>query len=90
MVSTTRKAALAVRRAKRVASLALAEAAYDALLTKEPNESYTFNSGEGSQSATRRKLNELKKQIDLLEAEIDRIDQQVAGDDVVGIMVSRW
>jgi len=80
---------LTERRAKRVASLAIAEAAYDTAL-EQRSESYSFNSGEGSQSATRRKLKELKSQIDELTAEIELIDRRLNGRGVHGFSMPRF
>jgi len=80
---------LTARRAKRVASLAIAEAAYDTALAQR-SESYNFNSGEGSQAATRRKLKELKDQVDLLTAEIELIDRRLYGRGVHGFSMPRF
>ena len=80
---------LTARRVKRVASLILAEAAYDEALGQRA-ESYTFNSGEGSQAATRRKLKDLKTQVDLLTTEIEEIDRRLKGRGVHGFSMPRF
>jgi hypothetical protein len=73
-------ATLQARLTKRQEQLAIAETTYENLLAKS-NKSYTFGSGGGGeqQSATKQSLAELKKQIDLLVAEIDKIEAQIAG-----------
>jgi hypothetical protein len=88
-VTDTLTTILTARRVKRVASLAIAETAYDAALAKR-SESYNFNSGEGSQAATRRKLKDLKDQIDMLTAEIEEIDRRLNGRDVHGFAMPRF
>lgn len=88
-MTSTLKTMLTERRAKRVASLAIAEAAYDEALAQRA-ESYNFNSGEGSQAATRRKLSALKDQVDELTAEIERIDRRLYGRDVIGFSMPRF
>lgn len=90
MTAASRTTWLTDRRAKLVASLALAEAAYDNALTKGDVESFTFNSGDGSQAATRRKPEEIKKQIDLLVSQIEQIDARLNGGGIIGISVARW
>lgn len=89
MAAVSRTSELQARRAKRVASLAIAEATYDDLLAKQAKE-YTFNGGEGSQSVKRQDLDIIKKQIDQLQSEIDDIDRRLQGAGVVGLSVQRW
>jgi hypothetical protein len=89
MTASSRTTALLARRAKLVASLAIAETSYDTLLA-QPIESFTFNSGDGSQAATRRKLDDLKKQVDLLNSQIEAIDARLNGGGIVGLSVTRW
>lgn len=58
--------------ATKEAQLNLLNATYNETATKEIH-SYRFDSGEGSQQATRRKLNEISGEITKLEAEIRRL-----------------
>jgi uncharacterized protein involved in exopolysaccharide biosynthesis len=82
-------ATLEARLAARQAQLAIAEATYTSLLAKV-NKSYTFASGEGSQSTTKQSLAELKAQIDALASEIDQIECRLYGGGVVRFSSSRW
>jgi len=89
MTAASRRADLVALRAKRVASLAIAEATYDDLLAKGI-EDFSLNTGEGTQSAKRRSLAELKKTIDSLQADINQIDARLNGCGIVGLTVARW
>ena len=66
------------RLARKKASLAIAYDTYDKLLAGE-NESYRFDSGEGSQATKKRKLEDLREQISTLESEIDGINRRLKG-----------
>ena len=76
------------RLARKEASLELAYSTYDELLS-ESNESYRFDSGEGSQSTKKKKLEEFKKQIDSLEAEADGIRRRLSGLGLTRITLNR-
>lgn len=52
-------------------------------------QSYTFNSGEGQQSATKRPLNEIYDIIERLEAEIARIYRKLNGTGLVNLNLRR-
>ena len=84
----TRRQQLVDRLARREASLALAEATYNDLLNTGV-ESYRFNSTEGEQQAKRRKLNEIKRQIDELTSEIDSLQRKLNGGGLVNLGLRR-
>jgi len=64
---------------KLLAQLAKADAAYDMLLEKGDIESYSFDSGDGRQTAKRRKLEEIEKTIKSIEARLDAIKRRLSG-----------
>lgn len=84
----TRRQQLVDRLARREASLALAEATYNDLLNTGV-ESYRFDSTEGEQQAKRRKLNEVKRQIDELTSEIDSLQRKLNGGGLVNLGLRR-
>ena len=88
-MTSARTTWLQARRAKLVASLAIAEATYNKLLAKTVDEG-SFNDGVGSQSFKRPDLDMLKKQIDTLNAQIEAIDGRLNGSQILGMQVSRW
>lgn len=88
MTAASRTTTLTTRRATLVTQLTAANAAYTDGLSKL--ESYGFESADGKQSAKRRSLDELWKQIEKITAEIDRIDVRLNGGGIVGMEVSRW
>jgi len=87
-LTSTRRAALIIRLAKREASLVIAEATYDELLAN-PVESYRFDSTEGEQQTKRRKVADAKQQVDELESEIDSIRRRLNGTGVVNMNLRR-
>lgn len=76
------------RLAKKEASLAIVCATYDNLLAEE-NESYRFDSGEGSQSTKKRKISELSNEIDKLESEIDNLTRRLNGLGLTKVILRR-
>ena len=86
--SSSRRTLLTARLAKREASLAIVEATYDELLANGI-ELYRFDSTEGEQQTKRRKLQEVKDQIDSLTAEIDSIRRTLNGTGVVNMNLRR-
>lgn len=84
---TTRQI-LIERLEKKKAQLVIVEKTYEELLA-EPNESYRFDSGEGSQATKKRKLSDLSEQIDKLEAEIDGICRRLQGKGLTQIALRR-
>ncbi|MHA1286842.1 MAG: hypothetical protein ACTSPB_05500 [Candidatus Thorarchaeota archaeon] len=88
VMNTTRRARLIARLEIKIAQLAAANETYLALIA-QPIENYKFDSGEGRQEATRRKLEALKDQIDSLEAEIDSIYNKLEGAGIVNLNLRR-
>lgn len=86
--SSSRRTRLIARLAKREASLVIVEATYDELLANGI-ELYRFDSTEGEQQTKRRKLSEVKGQIDSLTAEIDSIRRTLNGTGVVNMNLRR-
>jgi len=76
------------RLAKREASLVIAEASYDELLANNV-EMYRFDSTEGEQTTRRRKLQDIKNQVDSLQAEIDNIRRRLNGKGIVNMNLRR-
>lgn len=82
------KTELKARLAKKKAQLEKLEATYDELI-QDGTESYKFDSGEGSQQAKKRKLSEIKDQIDELEAEIDNIYRRLSKTGLTNVTLRR-
>jgi len=82
------KTELKAKLAKKKASLIIAETTYDELLAGG-NESYRFDSSEGSQSTKKRKLQEVKDQIDSLESEIEGICRRLNGSGLTRVSLKR-
>ena len=76
------------RLAKREASLVIAEASYDELLASNV-EMYRFDSTEGEQTTKRRKIQEMRDQIQILESEIDNIRRRLNGTGIVNMNMRR-
>ena len=76
------------RLARKKASLEIAYTTYDELLATTA-ESYRFDSGEGSHTTKNRKLDELKKQINTLEADIASICRKLQGKGLTSIVLNR-
>lgn len=72
----------------KVAQLAIANTTYNKLLA-QPVEEYRFDSNEGSQRARRMKINDMKTQIDSLEAEIERLERRLKVGGLVSIVTRR-
>lgn len=87
-LSSTRRTELLARLAKREASLAIVEGTYDELLASGIA-SYRFDSTEGEQQAARRKLSDVKEQIDSLTSEIDAIRRKLSGQGIVNMGLRR-
>ncbi len=88
-LSRSRRTTLQLRLAKREASLVIVEATYDELLATGVEE-YKFDSTEGRQETRRRELDDVKKQIDALTAEIDSITRKLAGRGIVNLNLRRF
>jgi ubiquinone biosynthesis protein UbiJ len=73
---------------KKERQLALADATYELLLAKDIAE-YRFDSNEGSQRARRVEIDQFKKQIDSLEAEIERLNRRLKAGGIVNMNLRR-
>jgi len=87
-LNSTERSTLIERRTEYETMLETVKATYTAEL-ENPVEEYRFDSGEGSQRAKRRKLSELKEQIEWLEGEIDLINRRLKGSGIVTLNVRR-
>lgn len=76
------------RLAKKIALLQKLEATYEKAI-ESGVESYSFSSGEGSQTTKNRKLSELKKQIESLESEIEQLVARLKQNGVVSLTLRR-
>lgn len=73
---------------RKKAQLETANITYEELLA-DGTESYKFDSGDGSQSAKKRKLQELKEQIDELESDISTIERRLSGRGLTNVGLRR-
>lgn len=87
-INSTTRTRLLARLTKRETSLILAETSYDELLANNV-ESYRFDSTEGEQQTKRRKLQDIKEQVDSLQAEIDNIRRRLDGKGIVNMNLRR-
>jgi wobble nucleotide-excising tRNase len=85
----TSRADLEARRAQYVILLDKAMVAYEDALTTSSLQEYTFNSGDGSQRALRRKPEEIRKEIEALEAAIAQIDKKLNGTGIIHVQLRR-
>lgn len=69
--------------------LTAANAAYLRALSGSDVQSYRFDSGEGSQSASRRKPKEIADEIEALEAGLSRLRRRLSGTGVVNLNLRR-
>ncbi len=88
-VSSDRRTALTARRTALETSLALLETNYNDLAAKNVRE-YSFNSGDGSQSAKRVTLSELREEMKAVREEIYAIDLELNSMAVIRTQASRW
>jgi len=87
LLSSYRKQQLLARHARKVVVL---EKLYDAIdAAAIAQKSYKFDSGEGSQSAIYRDIEDLQKTIDSVEAQIDWIQGKLCGTGLVNFVLRR-
>lgn len=58
-------------------------------LIADPNQMYRFDSGEGMQQASHKKLSDVEKLISSLESEINRLETKLAGKGIVNMNMRR-
>ena len=87
-INSTTRTRLLARLAKREASLVIVEVTYDEALAVNL-EMYRFDSTEGEQTSRRRKLKDIKDQVDSLQAEIDNIRRRLGGQGIVNMNLRR-
>lgn len=87
-LNSTTRTRLQARLTKRETSLAIVEVTYDEALAVNL-EMYRFDSTEGEQTSKRRKLQDLKDQIDSLQADIDNIRRRLSGTGIVNMSMRR-
>ena len=75
--------------ATKEAQLAAANAAYTASLESSDTESYTLDTKEGKQSTTLRSPTVIKKQINELESDLDRLYRRLNGSGLVNMNLRR-
>lgn len=88
-VSSDRRTALTAQRTALETALALLEANYADMVTKGVRE-FSFNSGDGSQSAKRVSLSELRTEIKEVREQIYNIDLELNQKAVQRFQISRW
>lgn len=71
------------------AQLEAANAAYTAALSNVEIQTFRFDSGEGSQSTTRRKPAEISSEITRLESELNRLYRRLDGGGIVNMNLRR-
>lgn len=84
----TKKERLLKRLERIDTQLGIAYDTYEKLLA-EDNQSYRFDSGEGSQQTRKRNPEDIKKQIESLESEAEKIRRRLKGLGLVGMSVNR-
>lgn len=88
-VSTDRRTALNAERAELETMLTALTTNYTALAGKNVSE-YTFNSGDGSQSAKRMSLSEVRAEMKAVRERIAEIDLELNERCLVRMQSSRW
>ena len=87
-LSSEKRAELEAKKARLETLLNEAYDTYESMLGSK-NKSYRFDSGEGSQSATKHTLKEMTDTIEHLEAHLDHICRRLRGGLVVNLNVRR-
>jgi hypothetical protein len=85
---SAKKARLLAKKTKLETQIATLETTLDGLLETEVEE-YRFDDGEGSQRVKRRSFEEVQKQLNSLEAQLDRVCRQLSGLGLTNIRLRR-
>lgn len=88
-ISSTERARIVAQITTKEAQLAALNTAYTAALTASEIKSYKFDTGEGSQSTTRRDPAELYSQIRQIEMQLDRLYRRLNGGGIVNLNMRR-
>ncbi len=88
ILSTTKRTRIRVSIAKKEASLAIAQDTLDEILANQAQE-YRFDSNEGSQRMEYKKISDLERLIEKLEAQIDWLYRKLEGGNVVELNMRR-
>ena len=88
-LSATDRARIEAQIVTKTAQLDAANTALTAALANVEISSYKFESGEGSQSASRRKPAEIQESIRQLENQIDRLYNRLSGTGIVNMNLRR-
>lgn len=88
-ISAAKRTYLLNKLKKKTAQLEALEAAYLVALGNSEIERYTFDSGDGRQSTTRRSPEALQKLINTLESEIELIQRQLTPSGLVNMNLRR-
>lgn len=87
-LSSAKVAALKARLTTKETQLVAANLLLETLLG-DPNQSYRFDSGEGSQMASSKKISEAQNAISILESEINRILNKLSGRGLTNMTMRR-
>lgn len=87
-LSSARRAQLQANLATKQKQLIAANALMDHLLA-DPTSSSSIDTGEGRQQFSNRKLEDVQKQIDVLQSEINRIQNKLLGGGIVNMTLRR-
>jgi hypothetical protein len=88
-ITSTERARIVTAITTKETQLAAVNAAYLESLTNAEIQTFTFDSGEGKQSTTRRKPGELADAINRLESEINRLRRRLTGGGIVNMNLRR-
>ena len=87
-LSSARRAQIKARLVIKNAQLTAANGLFDQLLA-DPNQSYRFDSGEGSQQSSHKKLIDAQNTVSILESEINRLETKLLGKGIVNMNLRR-
>lgn len=88
-ITSTQRAIIQARLDKKEAQLSALNDAYDESIENFGIKSFKFDSGEGSQSTTFRGPEEISREINRLETEINRLRRRLSGTGIVNLNLRR-